>query len=87
MYILDASVVMKWFAEEEDSDKAVEFLQGQARGDFLLVEPDLPIYEVANVLKYSKAFSEEEVIAAIQSLYNLEIDFVASIINRCSPSS
>ena len=46
----------------------------------MLVEPDLLVYEIANVLKYSKAFSEEEVIAAIQSLYNLKIDFIAPII-------
>lgn len=28
MYVLDASVIVKWFIEEENSDKAILLMQG-----------------------------------------------------------
>ena len=52
MYVLDASVILKWFLEEENSEKAITLKDGHSRGEFLVVIPDLAIYEVANALRY-----------------------------------
>jgi predicted nucleic acid-binding protein len=79
MYVLDASVVVKWFVEEEDTDKALLLKEGHIKGEFIIIVPDILIYEVANVLKYSAAFSEDEVHEAIQDLYDLGLDIIAPI--------
>jgi len=79
MVVLDASVILKWFIEENDSEKARAILNRYIKGDFIIVVPDFLLYEVANVLKYSGAFSEKEVTEAITSLYDLEIKIISSL--------
>lgn len=39
--VLDASVVIKWFSNEEDSEKAINIRDKFANGDILIVCPDL----------------------------------------------
>ena len=43
-FVIDASVALKWFVEEEGSDKAAALLGGQE----WLIAPDLVVAEVAN---------------------------------------
>ena len=52
MIILDASVVVKWFSEEEYTEKALEIRERIMRGEERVVVPDLLLYEQANALKY-----------------------------------
>jgi predicted nucleic acid-binding protein len=52
--VVDASVVMKWFVDEEGTDKALIFKREHNDGRVLLVVPDLLIMEILNVLKYKK---------------------------------
>lgn len=56
MFVIDASVVIKWFIEEKDSAKAVLLKEKHINGKTILIAPDLLIYEVANVLLFSKIF-------------------------------
>lgn len=79
MYVLDASVILKWFIEENDSEKARAILNRYIKGDFIIVVPDFLLYEVANVLKYSGAFTEKEIIEAVTSLYDLDIKIISSL--------
>lgn len=49
MVVLDASVVIKWFCEEEGGGEALVYQQRHLSGELIHV-PDLLLYEVANVL-------------------------------------
>ena len=47
--VLDASVVAKWFIEEEDTEKAIEIRDKFVRGEIKILVPSLLIYEIGNV--------------------------------------
>ncbi len=66
--IIDASVVVKWFIEENDSDKA-RFLRDKfIDGKIELIVPSLLYFEVLNALKYSQLFDLSELDDAGESL-------------------
>ncbi len=68
MYVLDASVVIKWFSEEEYTDIAVKLRDHFFKGYNELVVPDLLLYEVSNALRYNPNFDETDVVDAVNSL-------------------
>jgi predicted nucleic acid-binding protein len=74
--ILDSSVVIKWFSIEEDTDKALLLRENYINGKCVLADPDLLLYEIANALRYNKAVTKEDVTAAIDSIFALDIDVV-----------
>ena len=68
--VIDASVVVKWFIEENDSDKA-RFLRDKfIDGKVELILPSLLYFEVLNALKYSQLFDLSELEDAGESLEN-----------------
>ena len=73
--ILDASVVAKWFLEEEGTEKALEIREKYFRDEFDISLPDLLIYEIANTLKYSN-FSSPEIDRAISTIYSMDLFLV-----------
>ncbi|MBI5574149.1 MAG: type II toxin-antitoxin system VapC family toxin [Elusimicrobia bacterium] len=75
IYVLDTSVILKWFLEEPGTNEAVSFKSRYETGEIDIVEPDLLIYELANVLRYKKCFPETAIKAAVKSLYDLRIKF------------
>lgn len=77
MFVIDASVVVKWFIEEKDSARALFLKENHIMEKTLLIAPDLLIYEVANVLLYSKLFNFMELKRCLQDLYELEIDLIS----------
>lgn len=48
MIILDTSVVVKWFSEEEYTDKALVIREKIRIGEERVVVPDLLLYELAS---------------------------------------
>jgi len=77
--IVDASVVVKWFVEEEYSREARLMRDAYANRLIDIAVPSLLPYEVLNALKYSGAFGEEELKEVAKTLedfqltlYNLE---------------
>jgi predicted nucleic acid-binding protein len=68
--VIDASVVVKWFIEEADSDKARFLRERFIDGKVELFIPSLLYFEVMNALKYSKLFNPGELNAAGESLEN-----------------
>jgi predicted nucleic acid-binding protein len=75
--VIDASVVVKWFIEEIDSDKAIllrdRFIEGKV--EFFI--PSLLYFEVLNALKYSQFFNSNELNDAGESLENYGLKVVA----------
>jgi predicted nucleic acid-binding protein len=76
MYVLDASVVIKWFSEEEYTEKAVKLREDFFRGELELAVPDLLLYEVLNALRYNPDFDENDVVEAVDSLFDIEISII-----------
>ena len=74
-YVVDASVVLKWFSQagESELEKALK-LRGDHRDKSIEVySPELLVYEVANVLRFKDAISEELISQAISSIYDMDI--------------
>ncbi len=69
--ILDASVILKWFIEEKDTDKALKIRDDYVAGKIDIEIPDLLIYELANVLRY-KQFTAEEIKSAVKSIFDMD---------------
>lgn len=75
MYVLDASVIAKWFLEEEYSDLALSIRKRFVDGDIDLAVPDLILYELANALRY-KGFSASDVKKAIRTLFWMKLRII-----------
>jgi len=71
--VIDASVVTKWFSEEEDTEKALEYKERHVKGDIELTAPALLLYEVTNALNYKPDFKEEDVKDSINALIDLSL--------------
>lgn len=74
-FVVDSSVVTKWFLNEKDSDIAISVRDRFATNQIKLSVPTLLFYEVMNALRFSKIFSEEDLVVASKSLssYRFEI--------------
>ena len=66
--VVDASVVVKWFVEEENSDRALWLRDRYIDGEIRILAPELMIFEVLNALYYKKLFSESEMKEISESL-------------------
>ncbi len=76
MYVVDASVAIKWFSEEEYTDKAIELRNRFFKGECELAAPDLILYEVSNALRFNPNFNEDDVNEAVNSLFDMGIDII-----------
>jgi predicted nucleic acid-binding protein len=67
-FVVDASVVTKWFLLEPDSEAAIRLRDDFATGRIKLTVPTLLFYEVVNALRFSGEFEEAELGLAARSL-------------------
>jgi len=67
-FVVDASVVTKWFLVEPDSHDAIRLRDDFATGRVRLTVPTLLFYEVMNALRFSGEFEETELGVAARSL-------------------
>jgi predicted nucleic acid-binding protein len=72
--VLDASVILKWFIEENYSDKARKIQDDYLAGKINLIVPDLLLYEVSNALRFNRSFSESDIKQVLDSLSELRLD-------------
>jgi predicted nucleic acid-binding protein len=72
-YVLDASILVKWFVDEKYSDYANLVRDNYIDGIIKLHAPELLRYEVMNSLIYSNLFSNEELLIVNESLDNYRI--------------
>ena len=73
MIVLDASVVFKWFQEEEGSERALKFEDSHIKGEENVIAPDLLFYEITNILRYQKGITPEIVDDTLGILEKIEI--------------
>ncbi len=67
--ILDASVLAKTFVKEDNSEKAMELIDGYLKGEYSIIISELTIWEILNALKYHNAFPNEMLSKVGEALY------------------
>ena len=75
--VVDASIVVKWFVPEQNSDLALKLRDAHVDGSVGLIAPDLVAYEVANALRYRADLSEKDYEKCIRSLFDFNIIMLA----------
>jgi len=72
----DASVIVKWFVEEEYTHEANQLRRDYVNQFIEIMVPNIIYYEVVNALRYSGVYGEDELIQvgeALQAYQFLEI--------------
>lgn len=77
IYVLDASILIKWFVEEPDSMHALNFRIRLLDGAINIAFPDLALYEVGNTLRQKRSFTEHALAESLTSLLHLDLDIVS----------
>jgi len=75
--VLDTSVVVKWFVEEEGSKKAIDFLEKYRRGELKILVPEIISLELANALFFGAGLKGKTLQEAISAFYKLGISFIS----------
>lgn len=75
--VLDASVAVKWFTEEEGTELALELRDSYVKGEINLLAPDLLLYEIFNALRYKKGVDVKTLKEWIEDMINMQIDLIS----------
>ncbi|MFA5772472.1 MAG: type II toxin-antitoxin system VapC family toxin [Thermoplasmata archaeon] len=67
--ILDASVIIKWYIQEKDSDIALNIRDSLIKKETDIVVPGLIYYEIANALRYAKGAARQDIEKAIGNIF------------------
>lgn len=66
--VVDASVVVKWFVEEEGSEEALAIRRRYIEEEVKIVAPELIHFEILNALRYKGLFTAPEIKRIAESL-------------------
>jgi len=74
-YVIDASIVVKWYSAfgEDDLTKADRLLQNYVDGSCGFIAPSLIVYELANALRFNPNFEAADVRRGIRDFFDLQI--------------
>jgi predicted nucleic acid-binding protein len=75
-FVIDTSVAVKWFSQEEDTPAALALRAALFQRECRLWAPDLLLYELANALRFHPRFTAEDAKAAIASIPDLGVEFI-----------
>jgi len=73
--VVDSSVAVKWFSQEEGTGAALALRDEAFSGKRRLEAPDLLLYEIGNALRYNSRLDAGDVKIAVGSLLDLGIVF------------
>jgi len=85
--VVDASVIVKWFSEEEGIEEALKVREDHIVGTKFIIAPDLMIYELLNTLRFKPGFNNTKVGRAIADIFSMQIDLITpseDLARRCS---
>ena len=74
-FILDTSVIVKWFSDEDFSDIALKIREKIFRNEIYAVIPELVLYELTNSLRNKKELSREILKEVMNSFVDMRLDF------------
>jgi predicted nucleic acid-binding protein len=79
-YVLDASVVAKWFTRHDEPERAAALglRRRHLAGETRLIVPDLCLIEVANAIRFSGRAKEEHVSEALEALRALSLEVAST---------
>lgn len=66
--LLDSSVILKWFLNEDGTAEAINYRRLSKRGRVDVAIAEFSFYEIANVLRFNKNISQEKVHRAIRDV-------------------
>ncbi len=72
-YVVDASVLVKWFMEEEGRDRALALRQLHTSRRSAIFISELTFLEILNAIRYSPKSNEEDGAEALHVLQNLRL--------------
>lgn len=74
-YVLDTSVVVKWFSKKDEGDleKADWLREEYLQEKLQFLFPDLLLYELNNVLRYKPDFDAEKIKKSVATIELMEI--------------
>ncbi len=76
--VLDSSVIIKWFRQEEIlAREALALRQAYLDGKIKIVVPTLLAWEIANVLRFKHELSADDVRQAVTTLFAMGFEWVA----------
>jgi len=73
LFVVDASVAVKWFAKEPLRRKAVQVRNDYAAGIIELTAPRLLRYEVGNALRFHPGATQQLLIEAIRAIDDMQM--------------
>lgn len=73
-YVVDASVAIKWFADEENSEIARSLLRSAELETIRIFAPDILLYEIGNALGKGKHFGRQDIIDALEVLLDSSVE-------------
>ena len=76
--VLDASVIVKWFCEEDYTDIALGIRDRFFVGELNVVVPELMFYEVSNAIRYNGVLSMGEKRELVDDVFSMGFDVVTS---------
>ena len=81
-FVLDTSVVLKWFSEfgENDLPQAFQLRQALLDGSVTSTVPELLFYELSNALRYNPSLSSKDVQEALDSV--MDMGFVVKGVDK-----
>lgn len=82
-YVLDASVIVKWFLhhQEADRDKALALRDLHIAGRSKIHIPRLALLEVLNAIRFNSKADEEDGAMALETLQDLHLEINSGDIN------
>ena len=72
--VIDSSVAVKWFSEEEATPSALELRDSHTKGRITLISTTLLACELANALRYKPGYNKEILAEAMNHFYSLHLD-------------
>lgn len=75
--VVDSSVLVKWFVEEDNSDKAKQLLDNHVEEKITLYVPGIAILELVNALFYRVFFDSDRLSEVAKTFYRLELEIVS----------
>ena len=71
--VIDSSVAVKWFSEEETTSHAIELRDSHTKGQVTLITTPLLACELANALRYKPDYNKDKLAEAMNHFYRLHM--------------
>lgn len=72
--VLDASVIVKWYFKEQNSEKAIRIRDLYRNYIVDIIVPDLLYYEVTNVVRFNNEITNRKKKRIINNLFNINLE-------------